>query len=433
MDGRFRKPSAELTPALAEQNEISAAREKREGVTPPPVEDSVTPFQTAEQACWLDLDGDGYQEPYLITFDIASGELRRIVARFVPSGVKERAGNIYKKGGSVYEITPVPMFVKYPFIPSPDGGFYDLGLGTLLGPINESVNTSINQLHDAATMHNLGGGFYNRRAFGGRGGPITFRPNQWHPIDGAGDDIRKNMLPLPTREPSTVLFQLLGLLLQYGERIVSATELQVGENIGQNTPAETARTMNTNGARVYNAIYKRTWRAERDEFCVQYELNRLFLPEDARFTDLTSGKSALIKSDDYSGSDIDISPEADPHIVSDEEAVRQATMLVQLAGAQPGYNKYQAHRRLLRAMKVSAPDEILPQPMEKGQDGKPQPAKDFPPIPNPKMMEVQVKMGKLELEKQKRPVLARWKRRWRLQMDAQESRRRTSASCKRRQ
>jgi chaperonin GroES len=418
MDQRFREPKTEITPILAVTNEIAAAREKREGVEPTPV-DSATPFLTAEQACWMDLDHDGYEEPYLVTFDIGSGQLRRIVARFLPSGIKERQGNIYKKGGSVYKITPVPMFVKYPFIPSPDGGFYDLGLGSLLGPINESINTSINQMHDQATMASRGGGFLGR-GFKGKGGPITFDPNQWHQVDASGDDLRKQILPLPVREPSVVLFQLLGLLLQYGERVVSANDIQMGENIGQNTPAETARTMNENGARIYNGIYKRTWRAERDEFRVQYELNKLFLQDDTRFDDLTSGKTALVRADDYLGSDIDIRPAADPHIVSDGEAVKQATALVQLAESRPGYNKYQAHRRLVKAMKVSNPEEVLPPPMEQGPNGQPQPAKDFPPMPNPKMIHAQVEQADQQL-RQKQFMSDQMELKINLQMELEHS------------
>ncbi len=89
------------------------------GREPPPAGGHLTPYETGEQYCWLDLDGDGYEEPYIVTFDIATGQVRRIVARYLPSGVKDRNGKTWVKGQEVYKITPVKVFTKYGFIPSP--------------------------------------------------------------------------------------------------------------------------------------------------------------------------------------------------------------------------------------------------------------------------------------------------------------------------
>ncbi len=220
-------------------------------------------------------------------------------------------------------------------------------------------------------------------------------------MDAPGDDLRKNVLPLPVREPSAVLFQLIGFLTQYAERIVSATELQMGENIGQNTPAETARTMNENGSRVYNAIFKRNWRALRDEFDIQYALNGIFLEVDQDYTDLATGKGAMVLASDYKQKLIAVSPAADPHVVSDGERVKQAQTLVQMANSLPGFNRYRSTLRLLSALYVSNIEEVYPQPMTQGPDGKPVPAPDFPPPPDPKMLAIQIKQGELQLEVQK--------------------------------
>lgn len=403
LDGRFRKIKSEPNPG--DETEISIAKDDAQGTNRPP-DDQTTPYLTAEQYCWFDLDGDGYQEPYIVTFDIDSQQVRRIVARFLPSGIKGMDGKKWDGKTDVYKITPVDVFTKYEFIPSPDGGFYALGLGSLLGPINETVNTTINQMLDAGTMATLGGGFLGR-GFKSKGGPITFQPNQWYPVDAPGDDLRKNVLPLPVREPSAVLFQLLGLLLQYSERIVSATEMQMGENVGQNTPAETARTMNENGSRVYNAIYKRNWRAMRNEFRIQYGLNNTYLEADEEYENLTTGKGAIIKPDDYLlGTSLDVRPAADPHVVSDTQRIDQAKMLVENSLKIPGHNRYESLLRLYTAMRVPDIEKVLPHPMAPGQpgpDGKPgqpQPIPDFPPPPNPKMMEVEVKQGLLKLKEQ---------------------------------
>ena len=428
IDGRYRKlPQEEgsLLPeddanrdgpvrpdAQASDSEGQQAADQRQGITKPQ-EDAVTPWFTGEQYCWIDLDADGYEEPYVVTFDIGTGVVRRIVARFLPSGVKYAGGKTlakYARPGTegqteydppdedVYKITPVRIFTKYGFIPSPDGGFYDLGLGSLEGPLNATVNTIINQMIDQGTMYTLGGGFVTR-AFKGRGGPITFAPNQYHQTDISADaDIRKAVLPNPIKEPSQTLFQLLGLIIQYAERIVSANDIQVGEQDMQNQKAETTRILNENGQRVYNGIYKRLWRCLRNEFRVQYELNSLYLSQDVDYEDLTTGRSALVKPDDYEGSSLDVRPAADPHIVSDGEAQKQALTVVQLAGSSPGFNRYRANLRLLKALKVPNIEEIYPPPKDP-QTGQPMP--DYPLPPNPKVLDVQVKMQKVQLDAMK--------------------------------
>lgn len=371
-----------------DSDEITDAEDDRQGIEKPPV-DAVTPYFMGEQYCWWDLDGDGFDEPYVVTIDLNTQKLWRIAARFLPSGVEE-------VGGEVIGIHPVPVFTKYPFIPAPDGGFYDLGLGSLLGPINGSVNDAINQLFDAGTMATLGGGFVGR-GFKSKGGPFTFRPHLWVPTDAPGDDLRKNILPLPVREPSDVLFKLLGFLVQYAERIVSATDIQVGESPGQNMKAGTADILNTNGQRVYSSIYKRDWRSIAHEGEVRAMNNRFFLDQDVDFNDLTTGRGAMITPADYQLSKVHVTPAADPHIVSDQERKMQAMMLLENAYKYPNHNRYQATIRAYKAMAVPNIDQIVPPPKDK--DGKDLP--DFPPAPNVKMMEVQIKEKDQQLKEKR--------------------------------
>jgi len=375
------------------------AMDERQGIRAM-AEDAVTPFYTAEQYCKLDLDGDGYQEPYIVTFDVGSGTVYRIVARYLPSGIKNVQGHSFgskewKAGPKVYHIDPVEFYTKYGFIPSPDGGFYDLGMGALLGPINESVNTGFNLIFDQGTMKALGGGFLGR-GFKGKGGAMSFAPNEWKPVDAPGDDIRKQIFPLPTGEPPQLLMQLIGFLVQYAERIVSATEMQVGENVGQNTPAETARTMNENGARVYNAIFKRTWRAERNDYRIQARNDELFLEADVAYPQLK--RDGLISIDDYRSMGLTVFPAADPHVVSDTQRIDQAKLLVSNAFQLPGHNKYKALKRLYTAMHISGYEEIMPPPTTQGPNGQTQPGADFPPMPNPKMIEAQNKAALVQLK-----------------------------------
>ena len=315
--------------------------------------DPAMPYEFLEQHRWLDLDDDGYEEPYIVTVRKDTKQVMRIVARFNPDGIKKIKGQIYKIEAEHY-------FTKYPFIPSPDGGIYDLGFGVLLGPLNDSINTAVNQLIDAGTLSNTAGGFLGRGAKF-RKGDQSFKPFEWKPVDSTGDDLRKSIYPLPVREPSNVLLQLLKLLIDYGERIAMATDPQVGKNPGQNTPAETSRNMITEGQRVFNGIFKRTYRAFKNELQKLYRLNQIFLEDDVYFESL-SGDEGIIHRKDYTLDPHLIRPAADPTMVSDSQKLMQAEILSQRAMAVPGYDRYEVEKMLLEAIHVEQVDKIFPNP-----------------------------------------------------------------------
>lgn len=306
---------------------------RRDGTTPPPTSRaSSIPFVGLEQHVWLDLDADGFEEPYIITVELHSETVLRIVARWErPEDIVRNARN------QVVKIHQMEYFTKYGFIPSPDGSIYDLGFGVLLGPLNESVSTAINQLIDAGTMATAAGGFLGRGAKI-RGGVYTFSPFEWKRIDSTGEDIAKSIYPLPVREPSAVLFNLLSLLIDFTSRISGATETMVGENPGQNTPAETSRSMVEQGMKVYAAIFKRTWRAMKEEFKKLYILNGL---------NLKGAKREL-----FLGDPTRICPAADPNIVSDSERFSRAAAIAARATQVPGYNPATVEENFLRALKV---------------------------------------------------------------------------------
>jgi chaperonin GroES len=118
--------------------------------------DDQAPHTFLEQHRLWDLDGDDYPEPYIVT---VHKETRRWSA-WSPASMS--AGS-WKQDGKVVQIKPVRCFTKYPFIPSPDGSFYDIGFGTLLGALGETINTTINQLMDAGHLANVQGGFIGSR------------------------------------------------------------------------------------------------------------------------------------------------------------------------------------------------------------------------------------------------------------------------------
>jgi chaperonin GroES len=331
------------------------AQEPRRDGTQPPAASPATPFTLLEQHVWLDLDGDGYEEPYIAVIEHDSHTLLRLTARW------ERDENISRnRRGEVVSIVASEYFTKYSFIPSPDGSIYDLGFGILLGPLNESVSSAINQLMDAGTMAIAAGGFLGRGAKI-RGGISTFSPFEWKRVDSTGEDLAKSIYQLPVREPSGVLFNLLGLLIDYTNRISGATETMVGESPGQNTPAETSRSMVEQGMKVYSAIFKRTWRAMKEEFRKCYILNALYAP--LQFREM------------FLGDPRQVAPMADPNISSDSERYNRALAIAGRAQTVPGYDPAAVETNFLKALRVDDPTEFY---------------KGFDPAQQPKDPRVQI-------------------------------------------
>ena len=335
-------------PIIQPQDNLTTAQDNQQGNSIDAT-DSGTPYEFLEQHRWEDLDGDGYKEPYIVTVHRPTGQVVRIVANYLDSSI------LRNNKDEIVNITAETYFTKYPFIPSPDGGFYDIGFGILLGPLNESIDTIINQLIDAGTMATTAGGFLSR-GIKVRGGNYNFAPLEWKHVDSTGEDLAKGIVPLPVREPSATLFQLLQTLVNYGERIVGATDIMVGENVGQNTPAQTSQTMAEQGMKVFSGIFKRIHRSLKEELRKVYRLNQLYLVGDIEYP------QGFIRSVDYLIDDSTLRPLADPNVVTDSQRIMQAQTLMQTAATIPGFNMYAVTKRYLEALKVSNIEEVLPNP-----------------------------------------------------------------------
>jgi len=350
--GVFLDVEDEVPPSQINQSMLTQAKEDAQGVRMQTGDDA-TPYEFFECHFWTDLDEDGYKEPYIAYIRRDTGKIYRIVARYFEDSIEYHNGEIIR-------IKPEQYFTKYGFVPSPDGGFYDLGFGVLLGPTNDSVNTIVNQLIDAGTMSVTGGGFLGR-GVKIKGGDYSFKPHEWKRVDSTGDDLRANIFPLPVREPNQVSYQLLQLLINYGERIAGATDIMTGVSPGQNTPAETSRNTVEQGMKVFNGIYKRTWRAMKEEFQKLYRLNQLYLPsEPVEFE--YNNELSFVLPDDYSMDMKLVKPAADPNVVSDSQRQMQAQAVLQLAQSSGGFNMYEVQKRYLESLKVTAIDQILPDP-----------------------------------------------------------------------
>lgn len=382
-------PSSDYHPSVSDRDET-------------PAQDA--PRQVLEQHRYWDLDGDGYAEPYIVTVDKASAKVLRMAARFKdiqrsndakikrlaqsamgmmqhikPEEQAEALPALHdveaeieelKKTAKVTHIEPIEYFTKYPFIPSPDGSIYDLGFGEILGPVNHSVDTLINQLIDAGTLSNANSGFIGR---GGRirGGDLRFKPFEWKRMDVSAGALKDNIFPLPVREPSQTLFSLLELLINYGERVSSVSDLMVGQTPGQNTPMGTSMAALEQGMKVYSGIVKRLYRALKAELRKWFWLNRL------------NHLSA-----DYQIDPKRIVPQADPSMVSTAERMQQAQFLAQRAAASPGYNVQQVELRLLEAMRIPDTEQVYPI------------ANPIPAQPNPELELKKVEAQRKTLESQ---------------------------------
>ncbi|CAB4130516.1 hypothetical protein UFOVP128_5 [uncultured Caudovirales phage] len=344
-----------------------------------PVADDTTPHIFIEQHTFLDLDDDGYKEPYVVTFHKDTKKVVRIVARFDETTIKlDAEGNIRK-------IDPIQYYTKFGFIPNPDGGFYDIGFGVLLGPLNHSVNTLINQLLDAGHLATLQAGFLGK-GLRIKMGDTKFIPGEWKAVNSTGDDLKKQIVPLPTKEPSSVLFQLMGSLITSGKELASVAEIFTGKMPGQNTPATTTMATVEQGMKVFTAVYKRLYRALTEEFIKLARLNALYLNPQT-YVD-TVGMQ--VGPDDFKQINHKIYPSADPTAVSQTEKLLKAQGLMELLPTGI-LDPVVVVKRILDAQEQPNWEELLNKQIA-------QTGEMPPPPPDPKLQEMEMK-GQLEQQK----------------------------------
>ena len=366
---------------------IGEAENDINGIRPAATDDD-TPMLFLEQHLWLDLDGDGLREPYIGFVRHDDSVLYRLVGRFEKDKV-EWSGE--PMASEILRIEPEHYFTKYEFIPAPDGSIYGMGFGMLLGATNHAIDTLVNMLIDAGHMNNLQSGFL-ARGIRVRGGEYTFRPNEWKRTDSTATDLKNGIYPLPTKEPSPVLFQLLNLLIDWGSRIGMATDAATGQNPGQNQKVGTTQAVIEQGEKVFNGIYKRTYRAMKHEFRLIYRLNYLARPPSGKFDYADeSGQGGFALWTDYFESNKAIVPAADPTIASKEKLLARDMQVFQMSGSVPGFNRYAVTRRVLDDMEVPNIDEIFPKP---GTPGAQQPSP--PPTVQVAQIKAQIEQAKLQ-------------------------------------
>jgi chaperonin GroES len=338
------------------------------GQAPDAANDDQAPHLFLEQHRLWDLDDDGYPEPYIVTVHKETRRVVRVVARWYPEGVE------VNQRGEIARIQPYECFAKYGFIPSPDGSFYDMGFGTLLGSMSDTINTTLNQLIDAGTLANLQGGFIGE-GVSVKSGNMRFKPGEWKKAAASGGNLSQNIVPLPTKEPSAVLFSLMQFLIQTAKDLTATQDILTGD-AGQGTlPVGTVQALVEQGLKTFTAIVKRVHRALKRELRIQYELNARYLQPEVYFTFQDEPQQVI--QDDYRLGDLDVIPYSDPNMATDLQRLSQAQFALQVA-AGGGGDVREASLRALQAARVPEPEKIFPAPQG-------------PPPPDPKALEAMAK------------------------------------------
>lgn len=225
-----------------------------------------------ELHCWLDLDHDGLPEPYVVTIHEASEHILRIVARFKPKNV------VFNNKNQIRYIKPTHYFNDYICLQNPDGGFWGNGIGSLLINLNDAANSMINILTDAGHLATMQGGFLDKN-LRIPPGLKELSPGEWIRADASGASMKDGIVPFNYKEPSAVLFQVLGLLLEQAKAVSATSDLLSGQSSGSlaNVSPNVIFSLMENGLQVYSAVTKSLANGKRKEIQKIVDLNAEYL------------------------------------------------------------------------------------------------------------------------------------------------------------
>ena len=248
-------------------------------------------------------------------------------------------------------------FVSYKFLPGL--GFYGFGLYHIIGGLGKAATGSLRALLDSAAFSNMQGGFKLKGRVSG--GEIDVSPGEFVDLEATVDDVKKAIMPLPFKEPSAVLFQLLGYVVDIGQRFASTADLNVGD-VNPNAPVGSTIALIEQGSKSFSAIHKRLHNSQGQEFRLLAQLNAENLPESFDFA--VAGSSNKIYAADFDER-IDVVPVSDPNIFSTAQRIAQAQAILEMARSAPElHDMYEAYKRMYEAIRIQNIDEILKEPAE---------------------------------------------------------------------
>ena len=315
----------------------------------------------------VDLDIPGFEDkdetnnptgimlPYIVTIDEDSGKVLSIYRNW-----RQGDGSRKKK----------QYFTHYKFLPGL--GFYGFGLIHMLGGLSRTATAALRQLIDAGTLSNLPAGF-KARGLRIKDDDEALNPGEWRDVDAPGGNLRESLMPLPYKEPSATLFQLLGFVTDAGRRFAGVTDMMMGENAGsQQQPVGTTMAILERGMKVMSAIHKRLHYAQKIEFKLLAKVFAEYLPPEYPY--MVANGNQMVKQTDFDDR-VDVIPVSDPNIFSMAQRVTLAQTQLQLAQSNPEmHNLHEAYRRMYSALGVQNIEKVLPPP--------PQPQPTDPAIEN---------------------------------------------------
>ena len=334
-----------MDPGLIETNEVQEKMEELEGINPSYAENNelYTILEMHVDLRLTEIEDHGFACPYIVTICEDMNQILAIRRNW------EEGDQLYKK---------VDYFVQYKFLPGL--GFYGFGLIHMIGGLTKSVTSILRQLIDAGTLANLPAGF-KARGMRIQGEDEPLQPGEFRDVDVAGATIKESLLPLPYKEPSAVLSQLLGILVDSGRRFASIADMQVGDIGSQQLPVGTTIAMLERGTKVMSAIHKRLHFAQKKEFKLLARTYAKFLP--AEYPYVTQGGQQVVMAQDFDER-VDVLPVSDPNIFSMSQRVMIAQQQLQMAQAAPDiHNLKEAYRRMYEALEIKNPETLFkPEP-----------------------------------------------------------------------
>ena len=307
----------------------------------------------------VDLNLDDYEDfddkakkikiPYIVTIDEGSSEILSIYRNYKPDDLG------YAR---------IEYFVHYKFLPGL--GFYGFGLTHMIGGLSRAATQSLRQLIDAGTLKNLPAGFKSR-GIRVRDDDQPIQPGEFRDVDAPGGNIRDQFFNLPFTEPSTTLYNLLGFVVQAGQKFAAITDSNIGNDL-QNRAVGTTIAMMERGSRVMSGVHKRCYYAMRLEFKILARICQESLPPEYPYE--VYGGPRQIKASDFDNR-VDILPVADPNIMSMAQRVTLAQTQLQVASSNPQiHNIHEAYRRVYEALGTKQIETLLkpapkqPEPMD---------------------------------------------------------------------
>ena len=332
------------------ENQLQDKKLELEGISKDGQEDQYTLYEVhtnLDLEGYEDMGGDGeptgIKLPYVVTVAQAGNKVLSIRRNFNPQDPLKKKIN---------------YFVQFKFLPGT--GFYGFGLIHMIGGLTRTATAALRQLLDAGTLANLPAGFKSR-GIRVRDDAQPLQPGEFRDVDAPGGNIKDQFMTLPFKGPDATLLQLMGIVVQAGQRFAAIADMQVGD-MNQQAAVGTTVALLERGSRVMSAIHKRLYVGLKQEFKLLAEVFKTYLPPVYPYD--VPGARREIKSQDFDDR-VDILPVADPNIFSQTQRISLAQSQLQLAQSNPQiHNLYQAYRSMYDALGVKNVNAILPPPAQ---------------------------------------------------------------------